>query len=159
MSIHSQRRPLHSSPIAPILQSSILSDKIRTSSSVDDAAAASRLRSSLLRAPFQRVLGGGGGAIFPWRSSDELLERLVPGSEEFQKKGYLLGGNVFSSNPMFDAYATAYLFMGVPMHQMLFFKHWQEDMAENMSWAFSQGVGGILSNVYQSKSSASGVCS
>jgi hypothetical protein len=91
---------------------------------------------------------GGGGALFPWRSSDQLLERL--GADEFEQKGFLLGGNVVSSNPMFDAYATAYFFIGVPLHQMMFFKHWQEDMAENMSWAFSQGVGGILSNVYHS---------
>jgi hypothetical protein len=51
---------------------------------------------------------------------------------------------------MFDAYATSYFFIGVPLYQMMFFKQWQEDMAENMSWAFSQGVGGILSNVYHS---------
>jgi hypothetical protein len=74
----------------------------------------------------------------------------VPGADEFEQKGYLLGGNVVSSNPMFDAYATSYFFIGVPLYQMMFFKQWQEDMAENMSWAFSQGVGGILSNVYHS---------
>jgi hypothetical protein len=104
----------------------------------------------MLRAPFQKVVRGGSSALFPWRSSDQLLERLVPGGDEFEQKGYLLGGNVVSSNPMFDAYATSYFFIGVPLYQMMFFKHWQEDMAEDMSWAFSQGVGGILSNVYHS---------
>jgi hypothetical protein len=147
---HSRRRSFHSSSVSSFLQSSIRCDKVTKSSSVDDASTSAGLRNSLLRAPFQRVVRGGGGALFPWRSSDQLLERLVPGADEFEQKGYLLGGNVVSSNPMFDAYATSYFFIGVPLYQMMFFKQWQEDMAENMSWAFSQGVGGILSNVYHS---------
>eukprot|EP00980_Cylindrotheca_fusiformis_P030720 scaffold25296_cov162-Cylindrotheca_fusiformis.AAC.2 len=123
-------------------------NKIKRFSNVDDAKAPTGIRSSILKAPFKKVVGGR-GAIFPWRSSNELLERLVPGSDEFQRKGFLLGGNVFSSNPVFDAYATAYLFMGLPLHKMLFFKHWQEDMAENMSWAFSQGVGVPFDSISQ----------
>ena len=79
------------------------------------------------------------------------MDRLIPGSDEFERKGYLLGGNVMSSNPMFDAYATAYLFMGVPLSEILFFRQWQEDTAENMAWAFSQAMSGILSNVYERK--------
>jgi len=121
--------------------------KVNTSSSVEDAAAAEALRARMLRAPFQRA--GGGRALFPWRSSNEIMGRLVPGSEDFERKGYLLGGDVVSSNPMFDAYATAYLFMGVPLSEMMFFKQWQEDTAENMAWAFSQAMSGVLSNVYE----------
>lgn len=145
----SRRQQFHSSPISAFQQTSIRFEKLTKSSSLDDSPSSStELRSRFLRAPFQRV-GGKGNALFPWRSSDQLLQRLVPGSEEFEQKGYLLGGNVFSSNPMFDAYATAYFFLRVPLYKMLYFSHWQADMAENMSWAFSQGVAGILSNVYK----------
>ena len=147
-----QNKQFHSSPLSTFHRSLIRSEKITKSSSLDNdnPTSAAELRNSILRAPFQRVVGGNGQALFPWRSSDQLLERLVPGSEEFEEKGYLLGGNVFSSNPMFDAYATAFFFLRVPLYQMLFFSHWQQDLAENVSWAFSQGVAGILSNVYQS---------
>ncbi|KAL3933659.1 MAG: hypothetical protein SGBAC_010297 [Bacillariaceae sp.] len=118
-----------------------------TSSSVDEAAAEALFRNKMLRAPFQRT--GGNKALFPWRSSNDIMGRLIPGSEEFQRKGYLLGGNVMSSNPMFDQYATAYFFMGVPMSEMIFFQKWQEDLSENIAWAFSQTMSGILSNVYE----------
>ena len=120
--------------------------KISKSSSVNDPASSAGLQNSLLKAPFQRLAQP---PLFPWRHEEVPLDRLIPGSEEFQEKGYLLGGNVMSSNPMFDAYATAYLFLDLPLYKLLFFSHWQADLAENMSWAFAQAMAGVLSNVYQ----------
>jgi hypothetical protein len=70
---------------------------------------------------------------------------------EFQEKGQLLGGNVYTSHPLLDEIATAWMFMNVPWYQILFFRQWQADLAENMSWAFTQGVAGILSNVYRGR--------
>jgi hypothetical protein len=129
-------------------QRCFLSEKVTKSSSVDDPASSAGLRNSLLRAPFQRVAQTP-NSLFPWRHSEELLPRLIPGSQELEEKGYLLGGGVTSSNPKFDSYATAYMFLDVPWYKMLFFSHWQADVAENMSWAFSQATAAILSNVYQ----------
>ena len=131
--------------------------KMSKLSGVDDAAPSStttsttgRLHNKLLKAPFQRV-GPAGSPLFPWRHSQEPLPRLIPGSEEFAQVGYLVGGNVLSSNPAFDAFATAYLFLDVPWYKMLFFSQWQADLAENMSWAFAQATAGLLSNAYRGK--------
>jgi hypothetical protein len=134
-------------------QRCFLSHKISKSSSVvDDAASTTAPRDKLLRAPFQRVANAK-PPLFPWRHSEEVLPRLIPGSQEFEEQGYLLGGNVFSSNPTFDNYATAKFFLDVPWYKMIFFKDWQDDLAESMSWAFAQGTAGIMSNVYRGKSS------
>jgi hypothetical protein len=120
---------------------------VSKSSSVDDATATSDIaREKILRAPFQKVAGR---PLFPWRHSEQLLDRLVPNSLEFQEKGNLVGGNIVSSNPTFDAFFTGYMFLEVPWYKMIFFKDWQQDTAENMTWAFTHGVSGVLSNVYQ----------
>ncbi|CAJ1924799.1 unnamed protein product [Cylindrotheca closterium] len=145
-SVGGRKSSLHSSSQLLGRRSPQQIDKINTSSSVEDAAAAEALRESMIRAPFQRAAGS--KTLFPWRSTNEIMGRLIPGSEEFRRNGYLLGGNVISSNPTFDAYATAYLFMGVPLSEMMFFSQWQDDTAENMAWAFSQAMSGILSNAY-----------
>ena len=131
------------------LQSRLLTEKWARSSSLDDPGAASspRLRNSILKAPFQRAAQGG-SPLFPWRHEEEPLDRLIPGTPDFQQKGYLVGGNVISSNPVLDNYATAYLFLDVPWYKMIFFSDWQADLAENMSWAFAQATAGIISNVY-----------
>lgn len=140
-------------PYHPVLQHSaslrkcFFSGDNVSKSSVEDSASTEDFRNKLLRAPFQRV--GTPGPLFPWRHSEQVLPRLIPGSQEFKEKGCLLGGNVVSSNPMFDTYVTAFLFLEVPLYKMMFFKHWQADMAESMSWAFSQAMSAILSHVYQ----------
>jgi hypothetical protein len=79
------------------------------------------------------------------------LERLIPGTDDYFQKGNLLGVGLDSSNASVDALATAFFFLNVPWYNLLFFKQWKRDLAEDMSWAFAQGVSGILSNVYRGK--------
>ncbi len=62
--------------------------------------------------------------IFPWRHEEELLDRLVPGTPDFEEKGPLLGGGVSSSNPGFDAFATANIFLNEPIYKIMFFNQW-----------------------------------
>ncbi len=128
-------------------------ETVTVSSSLDDPVSPTTvgLQEKLLKAPFQRVTTSR-LPLFPWRHSPELLPRLDPTTLEFHEKRQLLGGNVYTSYPLVDELATAWMFMNVPWHQMIFFRHWQADLAENMSWAFVQGVAGILSNVYQGRS-------
>ena len=121
-----------------------------TSSSLNDPVSTAGIHDKLLKAPFQRVETNL-PPLFPWRHSPHPLARLDPTTLEFQEKGQLLGGNVYTSYPLVDELATAWMFMNVPWYQILFFRQWQADIAENMSWAFIQGVAGILSNVYQGK--------
>jgi len=122
------------------------------SSSVNDPASTVGLRDKLLKAPYEKV---NRPPLFPWRHSPEPLPRLDPASPEFDEKGLLLGGNIYTSHPLFDELGTAWMFMNVPWYKLLFFRHWQADLAENMSWAFIQGVAGILSNVYRGRFSVS----
>lgn len=119
------------------------------SSGLDDAPSTAGLREKLLKAPFQRVEKANRPPLFPWRHSGEPLPRLDPTSPEFHEKGQLLGGNIYTSHPLIDEIATAWMFMNVPLHKLVFFRDWQDDLAEKMSWAFVQGVAGILSNVYR----------
>lgn len=120
------------------------------SSDLDEPASTAGLRDKLLKATFQRVAHSR-PPLFPWRHSAELLPRLDPTSPEFEEKGPLLGGDVYSSHPLLDELATAWMFMNVPWYHLIFFRDWQDDLAENMSWAFVQGVAGILSNVYRGR--------
>lgn len=124
-----------------------------TSSSLDDPTSTTTagIQDKLLKAPFHRVETNHLPPLFPWRHSPHPLARLDPTSLEFQEKGQLLGGNVYTSHPLIDEIATAWMFMNVPWYQILFFRQWQADLAENMSWAFTQGVAGILSNVYRGR--------
>ena len=82
-----------------------------------------------------------GGGIFPWRSSPELHERLVPGTAENYSKGLLLGGNLTSSNPKMDGFATACFFLRIPFLDMVLFRNaTEQDLAESMAWAFGSAV-------------------
>ena len=98
--------------------------------------------------------------LFPWRHSPELLPRLDPTRVEYEEQGQLLGGGVTKSTTMNgggsrqwwdEEMATAWLFLNVPLVQLAFFSDWKQEMATDMSWAFTQGVAGILSNVYQGR--------
>jgi hypothetical protein len=123
------------------------------SSSLDETPSTAGLRDKFLKAPFQRVVEKSNRPpLFPWRHSGEPLARLDPTSPEFHEKGQLLGGNLYSSHPLVDELVTAYFFMNTPWYKMLFLRDWQDDLAENMSWAYVQGVAGILSNVYRGMS-------
>ena len=122
------------------------------SSSFDESTTTAGLGDKILKAPFQRVGTVNRPPFFPWRHSSELLPRLDRSSLEFYDKGQLLGGNIYSSHPLLDEIATAWIFMNVPWYKMIFIQDWRDELAENMSWAFVQGMAGILSNVYQGMS-------
>lgn len=113
---------------------------------VDDTAINSK---EFAKANYQKIHGRQHPVgVFPWRHSPLPLPRLDIGSDEFERKGYLLGGDIVSSNPTADSYATAFLFMKASIFDLFFFKAYKGDLAESMSWAFGQGVSSILSNVY-----------
>ncbi|OEU06983.1 hypothetical protein FRACYDRAFT_252615 [Fragilariopsis cylindrus CCMP1102] len=79
--------------------------------------------------------------LFPWRSSSELLDRLIVGTNEYDKKGLLLGGNLTSSNPTMDFYATSYFFLRIPALDLLFFRNAVEtDLLESMSYSFQYAI-------------------
>ena len=144
--IHSNIPPTpseSSAPATPIVNDTAVSDGgVKTDEKVLE---------NLLRAPFQKQVGRQPGILFPWRHSKEPLPRLVPGTSEFDEQGLLLGGNLDTSNPKLDSIATAKFFLGVPWYQMIFFNYWKADLAESMTWAFSQGTAALLSHVYGSK--------
>uniref|UniRef100_A0A7S0TDX0 Uncharacterized protein n=1 Tax=Pseudo-nitzschia delicatissima TaxID=44447 RepID=A0A7S0TDX0_9STRA len=84
---------------------------------------------------------GGHSGIFPWRSSPDLHERLIPGTDENYSKGLLLGGNLTSSNPKMDGFATACFFLRISFWDMLLFRNsTEQDMADSMAWAFGAAV-------------------
>jgi|UPI000581B538 hypothetical protein len=78
--------------------------------------------------------------IFPWRHDDNYLPRLTPGSPEFNSdillptKGEAFMASVFLNYSFLDTYWG---------------NSWRKELAEASTWAFSQGVAGIVSNVYK----------
>jgi hypothetical protein len=101
---------------------------------------------ALLKAPFAAKLHAKvnvekQSGLFPWRSSSDLLERLVPGTPDHASKGLLLGGNLTSSNPNVDAFATACFFLRIPFGDLIFFRTaTEQDLADSMAWAFGAAV-------------------
>ena len=88
--------------------------------------------------------------VFPWRHQEECISRVVPGTLEYATKGQLLSSTKMTAgNSTLNAYATAFMFLDVPLYQLLFFNSWKAELADSVSWAFCQGVAGILSNIYR----------
>lgn len=86
--------------------------------------------------------------IFPWRHEDTPLPRLVEGTLDHATKGHLLSSvTVQTGNVQMNALASAFMFLDVPWYQFLFFGSWKGELAESMSWAFTQGVGGLLADL------------
>ncbi len=82
-----------------------------------------------------------GIGLFPWRSSLELHERLIPGTPDNYSKGLLLGGNLTSSNPRMDGFATACFFLRIPFWDMVLFRQsTEQELADSMAWAFGAAV-------------------
>ena len=81
-------------------------------------------------------------ALFPWRheTAEHPLPRLVPGTPESQYHEIL--------PPPIQSF-IAYFFLNVPLWHVLVGLDWRSDWAESSSYAFSQGVAGIVSNVYR----------
>lgn len=121
------------------------SQKFTEGTTTADDAAAVAAKKLLEKVRFAKVTPP---LLFPWRHEQELLDRLIPGTRDFDEKGPLLGGGVSSSNPGFDAFFTAKMFLNEPIYKIMFFNQWKAALAENFSWAFTHGVAGIFSNVY-----------
>jgi hypothetical protein len=128
----------------PRKQCRLLSSANDTTSTPEAIAA----REKILRATFLKTQAIPPHGLFPWRHDERPLERLIPGTFDFDEKGQLLGGNVASSNPSLDAFVTAYMFLGIPWYEIPFFRQYKSDLANSMAWAFARAVSGMLSNVY-----------
>ncbi len=127
-------------------QSTPTPSQTSTSSPSTEAAAASA--GDILDASFAdkihskvKTESGGHSGMFPWRSSSELHERLVPGTPENYSKGMLLGGNLTSANARMDGFATAVFFLRIPFWDMVLFRNaTEQDLADSMAWAFGAAV-------------------
>ena len=99
--------------------------------------------------------------VFPWRHEELPLPRWVKGTQEYEQEGHLLFSVHTTTNtnkgrtsreslgdPTMNMLVTAFMFLEVPLYQILFFSSWKEELAENMSWAFPKGVAGLLSHVF-----------
>jgi hypothetical protein len=86
--------------------------------------------------------------LFPWRHQLQPLPRFIPGTMDHAVKPHLLSSTKMKpGNVTLNAYASAFMFLDVPLYQFFFFSSWKEDIANSMSWAFTQGVGGLLSKL------------
>jgi hypothetical protein len=85
--------------------------------------------------------------VFPWRHEDHPLPRFVEGTDEYVRLGHLLYSvtNQVGDRRM-NMLATAFMFLNIPLYQLLLFGSWKGELADNMSWAFTQGVAGLLSH-------------
>jgi hypothetical protein len=91
--------------------------------------------------------------LFPWRHETSLLDRLTPGTLDYVTKGHLLSTTKMKpGNATLNTYATAYMFLDVPWYSLVFGSSWKSELTDSMAWAFSQGVAGLLSNLYQGES-------
>ena len=90
--------------------------------------------------------------IFPWRHDTELLPRLVPGSDEFKLQGGYFGpGDPFPLKTGLEigVYQSLSAFLiGVPLHKVPF-SGWKQELALSSSWAFTQAVAAMMSNLYR----------
>ncbi|CAJ1924608.1 unnamed protein product [Cylindrotheca closterium] len=83
--------------------------------------------------------------IFPWRHEEDKLARFIPGTEEHETKGHLLStANTPLGNSTLNAMTTSYMFLDLPIWQLLFFSHFKAELTESVSWAFVQGVNSLL---------------
>jgi hypothetical protein len=86
--------------------------------------------------------------LFPWRHQEGPLPRLDPGTMEHTLNPHLLTTTKMKpGNVTLNAFATAYMFLDVPLYQFFFFSAWKQEMTESMTWAFTQGVTGLLSKL------------
>eukprot|EP00980_Cylindrotheca_fusiformis_P031440 scaffold26366_cov117-Cylindrotheca_fusiformis.AAC.11 len=91
---------------------------------------------------------GNNSIIFPWRHEEDPLPRMVPGSKEHATQGHLLSSvNTPIGNPTLNAVTTAYMFLDLPLWQLLFFGSFKQELTESISWAFTQGVNRLLSGL------------
>lgn len=90
-------------------------------------------------------------AYFPWRHSPEPLPRLIPQNPEYVEEGGVIGPKV----PMLPWYVRGILHagaashLGIPLHNILLFRGWEDELAGLFAFSFCQGVTGLLSNTYR----------
>jgi hypothetical protein len=83
--------------------------------------------------------------LFPWRHQKGRLPRLDPGTIEHVTNPHLLTTTTMKpGNVTLNAFATAYMFLDIPLYQFFFFSAWKQDIANSMTWTFTQGVAGLL---------------
>ena len=87
--------------------------------------------------------------LFPWRHKLFPVSRLIPGTPEQKKRGLLLTskGQKVYGNSSLNAIVTAYMFLNVPWYELFWISHFQDELSSNISWSFTQGVAGLLSNL------------
>jgi len=86
-----------------------------------------------------------GALIFPWRHEADKLNRFIPGTEEHETKGHLLSTvNTPPGNATLNAVSTAYMFLDLPILELLFFSDFKQELTDSFSWAFVQGMNNLL---------------
>jgi hypothetical protein len=94
--------------------------------------------------------------VFPWRHEEQPLPRWIQGTDEYNRQGHLLYSvNNDTGDSQLNMIVTAYMFLEIPLYQVLLFGRWKEDLTDNMSWAFTRGVAGLLSSLTRTTSTAS----
>lgn len=89
-----------------------------------------------------------GKVVFPWRHEESPLPRLVEGTIDHATKGQLLSTvTTKTGNVQMNALASAFMFLDVPLYQFLFFGSWKGELADSVSWAFTQGTAGLLADL------------
>lgn len=94
-------------------------------------------------------------AVFPWRHEEDPLPRWIPGTEEHAALGELLSTvNTPLGNSSVNTLTTAYMFLDLPIWQLLFFGAWKQDLTDSMTWAFTQSITDILSKISNTNKSS-----
>lgn len=84
--------------------------------------------------------------LFPWRHKPTPLPRLVKGTPEYTSLGPMITSirKMVPGNSTLNSMATGYMFLDVPWYEILWLSHFEADLAENIAWAFTRGVGELL---------------
>ena len=87
--------------------------------------------------------------VFPWRFESSPLPRLIPGTSEQKRIGLLLTSKSQKvyGNSSLNAIVTAYMFLNVPWYELFWISHFKDELSSDISWAFTQGVANLLSNL------------
>ena len=88
--------------------------------------------------------------IFPWRHDTKQLPRLIPGSDDFELQGSYFGPGVPYLPKEMHSIVTHFTGnqMQIPWYQLPF-PGWKQELADSSSWAFTQAVAGVMSNLYR----------
>jgi len=88
--------------------------------------------------------------LFPWRHAEEPLPRLIPETDEFMLHGGYVGPNMpaLPQTGRASMLLASAISLEIPWWKIIT-RSWEQDLANQMAWAFSQSVAGILSNTYR----------